>query len=704
MIQQIDAAMDYLKRKDVAEDNLEEFERLTGVGIVISPQEIRETVASVLDSKRDKILEERYAYSLGGICTELRERIRWADSKLVKEELDAQLFKMLGPKTEEDSMMAMEKSKKTKSKKTTSPSTNDPSTVSSSQARDEDEAMHRLFEGDVLKFHKPEENKQLRPEILESHLRETGSKVVTRFPPEPNGFLHIGHAKAINFNFRYAELHEGICYLRYDDTNPEAEEQRYFDSILECVEWLGFRPYRVTASSDYFDRLYELAVDLIRRGKAFICHQTAEEMHAARGGDRCGPRTDSPWRDRPIEESLRLFDDMRNGKFLPGEATLRMKIDMQSGNPYLWDPVAYRVLDKPHPRTGDKWLIYPTYDFTHCLCDSFENITHSLCTTEFQLAREAYYWLCDALEVYRPVQWEYSRLSITNTVLSKRKLLQLVELGHVRGWDDPRLYTLLAVRRRGFTPKAINNFVERLGITTSRTVVNVKLLESCVREDLNRFAIRAMAIIDPVKVIVLNYPENEFEQIVVSNVPHDPSKGVHEIPFGRILYIDRSDFREQDEPDYYRLAPGKRVLLNHAFVIQCEGFKKDPSSGQITEIHVTYDRHANKKHIKGHIQWVAESSAHRQPVIAQLNMYSNLFKSEDPTKAPGGWLQDINPNSLIVYPRIFVDNIVLHAQPEDKFQFERVGYVCVDSDSRVSSTDHLIFNLTVSLKEDPKKN
>ena len=457
---------------------------------------------------------------------------------------------------------------------------------------------------------------------------------MTRFPPEPNGYLHIGHGKALNFNFRYAEANEGHCYLRFDDTNPEAEETHYYEGIQRMVEWLGFKPYKVTATSDYFHEFYALAVKVIKAGKAYICHLTAKEMQQGRGGeDGMGPKSESPYRNRPIEENLREFENMRKGKYREGEATLRLKIDMFAGNPYLMDPVAYRVMYTAHCRTGDEWCVYPTYDFSHCLTDSMENITHSFCTTEFAAARVAYYWICDAADVYKPVQWEYGRLSITNTVLSKRKLLKLVNEKYVTGWDDPRLYTLVALQRRGFTPRAINNFCEKLGITSALTTVNVEMLEAAVRDDLNLIAKRAKAILDPLKVIITNFPEDLIEDRVVPNNPVDPGQGEHSVPFTRVIYIDRSDFREvDDDPEYRRLAPGKEVGLQRAHNITCTSIVRD-SSGKVVEILATYDPQATRKP-KAFIQWVAHCPSRRSPVHATVNMYSSLFKSRNPDVSP----------------------------------------------------------------------
>ncbi|EOA96132.1 Glutaminyl-tRNA synthetase, partial [Anas platyrhynchos] len=413
----------------------------------------------------------------------------------------------------------------------------------------------------------------------------------TRFPPEPNGILHIGHAKAINFNFGYAKANGGVCFLRYDDTNPEKEEEKYFTAIREMVEWLGYQPYAVTHASDYFDQLYSWALELIRRGQAYVCHQKVEEIK----GHNPPP---SPWRDRPVEESLLLFEDMRKGKFGEGEATLRMKLVMEDGK---MDPVAYRVKFTPHHRTGDKWCIYPTYDYTHCLCDSIEHITHSLCTKEFQARRSSYFWLCNALDVYCPVQWEYGRLNLLYTVVSKRKIIRLVETGAVR----------TALRRRGFPPEAINNFCARVGAVG-------QVLEACVREVLNEQAPRAMAVLEPLKVTITNFPTPETIDVLVPDFPADESRGSHKVPFQPIVYIEETDFREELDKGYKRLAPGQPVGLRHAgYVIAVQNVIKN-ASGRVMELEVTCTKSEVAEKPKAFIHWVSE------PLPCEVRLYERL--------------------------------------------------------------------------------
>ena len=562
-----------------------------------------------------------------------------------------------------------------------------------------------IFEGELSKLHKAGENPQINDTLIKEHLKRTGGKVITRFPPEPNGFLHIGHAKAININFGYAQAYGGITNLRYDDTNPEAEEERYFTAIKETVEWLGYKPDAITYSSQYFQQLFDLACDLIKRDRAYVCYCTGEEIFEQRGGEAKGPRSECKHRNRPVQESLDDFIKMKEGKFKEGEVTLRMKMDMQHPSPQFWDLVAYRVMFSSHVRTGDEWCIYPTYDYTHCLCDSFEDITHSLCTTEFFSSRASYYWLVDALEIYKPVQWEYGRLNLTNTVLSKRKLHTLVEEKYVSGWDDPRLYTLSALRRRGFTPEAINAFVRELGVTTSNTTIDVERLETYVRDHLNEVAPRYMLLLDPIKVVITNLPETHLEMVTMANKPRDPSMGSHDIPFTRTIYIDASDFRpENDDPNFYRLSVGKSVGLLHVpHPITANSVSKDPKTGE-TVIMAHYENGPNAPKPKTYIQWVAHAPSHGSPMPIEVRLYSNLFIHANPMskeEVPGGWLSDINPDSLRVV-KGFGEIGLKSLKAEDKFQAVRVGYFCVDSDSNTMD-NQLVLNRTVTLKEDSKK-
>lgn len=506
-------------------------------------------------------------------------------------------------------------------------------------------------EGFLSKLHKPGQNPQIKPGLREQHVKATGGRVFTRFPPEPNGFLHIGHSKAIAIDFGFARYHGGLCYLRYDDTNPAAEEEQYFESILEMVRWLGFEPFKITYSSDYFDRLYALAVELIKCGKAYVDHSTAGEIFEGRGGKERGARKGNKYRDRPISDSLNDFEDMKNGKYKPGSVTLRMKQDIEgSGNPQMWDLIAYRVLDAKHHRTGDKWCIYPTYDFTHCLVDSFENISHSLCTTEFILSRESYEWLCDAVEVYKPRQYEFGRLNLEGTITSKRKILKLVREGYVQDWDDPRLFTLLALRRRGIPPGAILSFVTSLGVTTATTTIEEQKLDQTVRQYLETSTPRLMMLLHPLRVTLENVPEDFYVEVERPLHPKESSMGKAKLPFTKNVFIDASDFRTDDDPEYFRLAPNKSVgLLNAPFPITCTSFRQG-AEGRIEEIVCRYEDPSmgGNKDVKpkAYIQWVAKDAASKSPVmIDEVRLFKPLFTSSNPA-GEENYLDHVDRNSL----------------------------------------------------------
>ncbi|MEE6502298.1 hypothetical protein FKM82_004468 [Ascaphus truei] len=559
---QLNAALDYVKSHPLDPIDAADFEKESGVGATVTPEQIEEAVEAVVQKCKPQLLAERYRFNMGLLMGEARNKLKWADGKIIKNEVDMQVLHLLGPKTEAD----LEKKPKV-TKQKAADTDKKPDVVVNGMETAQVSAPVQSDHGLLLR---PGENYKTEGyvvtpstmNLLKKHLEITGGQVRTRFPPEPNGILHVGHAKAINFNFGYAKANDGICFLRYDDTNPEKEEEKYFTAIRDMVEWLGYKPYAVTHASDNFGQLYEWAVELIRRGHAYVCHQRVEEIK----GHNPPP---SPWRDRPIEESLLLFEGMKKGKFAEGEATLRMKLVMEDGK---MDPVAYRIKYTPHHRTGDTWCIYPTYDYTHCLCDSIEHITHSLCTKEFQARRSSYFWLCNALEVYCPVQWEYGRLNLHYTVVSKRKIIKLVETEVVRDWDDPRLFTLTALRRRGFPPEAINNFV---GVTVAQTTMEPHLLESCVREVLNETAPRVMAVLEPLKVTVTNFPAEKAVEVSVPNFPADESKGFHTVPFSSTFYIEQTDFREVMEKGYKRLTPDQPVGLRHAgYVISVQNVVK----------------------------------------------------------------------------------------------------------------------------------
>ncbi len=537
-------------------------------------------------------------------------------------------------------------------------------------------------------------------EIVEDDLR-TGkhTTVATRFPPEPNGYLHIGHAKSICLNFGVAKEYGGTCNLRFDDTNPLKEDVEYVDAIEEDVRWLGFEWNGMFYASDYFGRIYDFAEELIRRGKAFVCDLTADEVRATRG-TLTEPGTNSPFRDRPAEESLDLFRRMRAGEFPDGSRTLRAKIDMASPNINLRDPALYRIRKATHHRTGDAWCIYPMYDYAHAVSDWIEGITHSLCTLEFEDHRPLYDWCLLALGLEnRPRQIEFARLAITYTLLSKRKLLQLVNGGQVQGWDDPRMPTIAGLRRRGYTPEAIRDFADRIGLAKRDSLVDVALLEHCLREDLNRRAPRGMAVLEPLKVVLTNWPEGTVEELEAVNNPEDPSAGTRKVAFGRELWIDRDDFREVPPPKYHRLSPGLEVRLRWGFIIKCEEVVKDPSTGEVVELRCTYDPTSRSggegaaRKVKGTIHWV--SAAHAVP--AEVRLYDRLFTTALPDDAPEGkdFLSNLNPESLLVREG-FVEPALASAPSGAFLQFERLGYFSVDPDSKPGRP---VFNRSVGLRD-----
>ncbi len=526
------------------------------------------------------------------------------------------------------------------------------------------------------------------------------ARVHTRFPPEPNGYLHIGHAKSICLNFGIAaENQNGLCNLRFDDTNPIKEEAEYIKSIIEDVSWLGFDwETRLYYASDYFDQMYEYAVQLIKAAKAYVCDLDAEQIRQYRGA-LTQPGKDSPYRDRNIEESLDLFARMRTGEFPDGSHVLRAKIDMAHPNLNMRDPVMYRILHADHPRTGDKWCIYPMYDWAHGLEDSIENITHSICTLEFENHRPLYDWFLEQLSIHHPQQIEFARLNISYTVMSKRKLLQLVQEKLVNGWDDPRMPTLCGLRRRGYSPSAIRNFCKRIGVNKFNSTVDIALLEHCLREDLNKTSPRVMAVLRPLKVVIDNYPEDKTEQLEAVNNPEDPGAGTRQVPFSKELYIERDDFMEEPPKKFFRLAPGREVRLRYAFFITCTDVVKD-ANGQIVELHCTYDPATrggdapDGRKVKATLHWVSAADA----LQAEVRLYENLFTKEDPHDAEEGsdFKSNLNPNSLELIQPCYVEPSLKNAKPLSRYQFERLGYFCVDPDT---TANKLVFNRTVSLRD-----
>lgn len=527
----------------------------------------------------------------------------------------------------------------------------------------------------------------------------TGKSLKTRFPPEPNGYLHLGHAKSICLNFGLAKKYGGTCNLRFDDTNPSKEEQEYVDSIQEDVRWLGFEWDELHYASDYFDQLYAWAVQLVKAGKAYVCELSGEETRQYRG-TLTEPGKNSPYRDRSVEENLELLEAMKAGKFANGEKTLRAKIDMAAPNVNLRDPVMYRILHAHHHRTGDKWCIYPMYDWAHGQSDSIESITHSICTLEFEDHRPLYNWFCESLEIYHPRQIEFARLNLTYTVLSKRKLLQLVQEKHVDGWDDPRMPTLSGIRRRGYTPESLRMFCDRIGVAKFYSTVDVTVLENSVRDHLNSVADRVMAVLDPLKIVLTNYPEDQVEMMEGVNNPEDESAGTRQIPFTRELFIEQSDFMEDAPRKFFRLKPGGEVRLRYGYIIKCEEVVKDPETGKITELHCTYDPETRSgsetgtpRKVKGTIHWVSATEA----LNAEVRLYDRLFLSENPDKAPEGktFLDNMNPDSLVVVTAK-VEPHLKTATSQSSVQFERTGYFCVDKDS---TPENLVFNRTVPLRD-----
>ncbi|MFA5780742.1 MAG: glutamine--tRNA ligase/YqeY domain fusion protein [Bacteroidales bacterium] len=553
----------------------------------------------------------------------------------------------------------------------------------------------------MMETSKPEKSLNFIHEIIEEDSRNNKyeGRVHTRFPPEPNGYLHIGHAKSICLNFGTAAKYNGICNLRFDDTNPVKEDVEYVDSIREDVRWLGFdwgdREYY---ASDYFEQLYEYAEFLIKKGKAFVCDLSVEDIGLFRGTITQAGK-ESPYRNRTVEENLDLFRRMRSGEFPDGSKVLRAKINMAHSNMLMRDPILYRIIHAEHHRTGDKWCIYPMYDFAHGQCDSIENITHSICTLEFEVHRPLYDWFIKELEIFAPQQIEFARLNLTNTVMSKRKLLGLVQGGYVKGWDDPRMPTICGLRRRGYTPESIRNFADIIGVAKRDNVIDVALLEHCIREDLNKRALRRLAVINPLKLIIENYPDDMVEELEAVNNPEYPEAGIRKIPFSKALYIEQEDFMENAPPKFFRLSPGNEVRLKYGYIVKCTGIVKEENTGQIKEVHCTYDPetrrgmpNSNKK-VKGTIHWVSVKHAMK----AEVRLYEHLFIKENPEEIEEGqdFKANINPDSLQI-KTCFAEPCLKEAKAGEKYQLERLGYFCVDPDSE---SEKPVLNRTVTLKD-----
>jgi glutaminyl-tRNA synthetase len=527
------------------------------------------------------------------------------------------------------------------------------------------------------------------------------TSIMTRFPPEPNGYLHIGHAKSICLNFGIANEFNGLCNMRFDDTNPTKEEVEYVESIVEDVRWVGFDwGDRLYYASDYFEQLYDWALELIQKGRAYVCSLSADEIREYRG-TLTKPGQDSPYRNRSVEENLDLFGRMKDGEFKEGEHVLRAKIDMASPNINLRDPVIYRIRHESHHRTGDKWCIYPMYDYTHGLSDSIEGITHSICTMEYEDHRPLYDWFLDAIDTpCHPQQIEFARLNLNYTVMSKRKLLTLVNKGHVSSWDDPRMPTISGMRRRGYTPEAIRNFCDRIGIAKRESIVDLALLEYCVREDLNRVAPRVMGVLKPLKLVIDNYPEELVEELDCPYHPEDERMGSRKVPFSKVLYIEQDDFMEDPPKKFFRLAPGREVRLRYAYYVTCEKVVKNEETGEVLEVHCTYDPETkggwskDGRKVRGTLHWVPAAHA----ISAEVRLYDRLFTVEDPAaEKDGDFASFINPNSLDILEECFVEPSLKGASPGSHHQFERIGYFCVDSKN--STEDNLVFNRTVTLRD-----
>jgi glutaminyl-tRNA synthetase len=664
---QLDEALNYFSKTllENQEPDVQTFEKVCGVGVVVTKEQVQDAVTQVLKTNASKLKELGWSINIGDIVQPVKKfgEMKWADGKLVKEEIDSQLLQLLGEKPSK-----IEKPKVVKKEKPT---------------EDEEEGVSRKFEARDL------EDAKNTQEQLEKHLKATGGKVVTRFPPEPNGFLHIGHAKAMNLSFNYAKDNGGITLLRFDDTNPDAESTLYYESIKEMVEWLGFKPHKVTSSADYFEELFNYAVQLINDDLAYVDPSNATEMAAQRKD-----KVDSPYRNRPKEESMKLFMDMKKGKFEEGSMALRGK--MYNAN--LRDPVFYRIKYKHHVISGDKWCVYPSYDFTHCIVDSLENVTHSLCTLEFETRRESYYWLLKNLNLYKPHVWEFSKLQLTKTVLSKRNILKMVNNKIVRGWDDPRLLTLAGLRRRGYTPESIKSFCHDIGVTRVNNTIPLERLEQSCRVDLDDKADRVFVILNPLKITITNY--DKFEKIDAANHPKDPTRGSRKLPFSNVLYIEKNDFRLEDSKDYYGLAPNKEVGLRYSYNITCTDVIKDKDNNVI-ELKATVDLEKKNKP-KTHIHWLARDENNKDPMVAEVRIYKPLFTSEDPS-AEANWETVVDNTSEQIIKDAFIDPIFADATKLKIFshyQFERLGFFTVDSDTTENS---IVFNRTVTLKESFQK-
>ncbi len=705
-VPQITAAINYFKTKTAF--NLAEFEAECGVGVVVTPDEIKATIAKIIDSNTDDLTAQRYRMKskLMGVVA---PALKWADGALVRAAYDEALLAFLGPETDADRAPPPKAPKAEKTPapaaaaKAASPNASTSTSTSTSGAAAAADAT-----ADADEILVPPEDYLVGRELewavntedqIKRMKENTGGRVITRFPPEPNGYLHIGHAKAMAQNFGVAKQFNGRCIMRFDDTNPEAEEKEYIDTILENLDFLGHKPWKVTYSSDYFEELYQLAVKLIKAGKAFVCHQTADQIKEDRAEAKKegGSPKASPWRDRPIEESLKLFADMRKGKFEENQATLRMRGDLSHPNPNMWDTVFYRIRYSPHPHAGDKWCIYPTYDYTHCIIDSLEYITYSMCTLEFEIRRESYFWLLHELDLYKPKVWEYSRLNITHNVLSKRRLRSLVMENHVKDWDDPRLLTINGLRRRGFTAAAINNFIKMVGVSRNANTIPYEKLEMCARDVLLPSSPRVMVVVDPLKVVLTNFDAHRKEDIEVREWTADDRKDTHTVALTNVVYIEREDFMINPTKDFIRLAPGREARLKGAYNITITNYVLN-ADGSVKELHATMDFNNTTKKPPVSLHWASAPTPGGNVVEVESRLYDKLFKSEDPMSVDD-WRSDLNPDSLRVV-KSYADPWVLKmaTKPGMAFQFERIGFFVTDPDSDFAN-GKIVFNRTAELRK-----
>ncbi len=712
------AALTYVGTTEGSADaaDMAALEEASGVGVEVGADEIASSVGAIVDENAEMLVAERYLFNAASLLGPVRERfprMAFADGKAVKQELDGRVLALLGPRTEADDEAVKEakRAKKSAGKKARkadpAPAPAAAAAASSAAAGADGGADGAAGAGTgesaaaITAAFAARDLASARnsDELLAAHAKVTGGVLRTRFPPEPNGFLHIGHAKSMNLNFKLAFALAGCdkagdTLFRYDDTNPEAESQEYIDSQADNVHWMGWRPCATTYSSDYFDELFALAVRLVKEGKAYVCHQTAEEMAACRDLRKAGKEGyESPWRNRPVAESLREFARMRAGEYAEGTAVLRLKMDWSSPNPNLWDIIAYRIKFHPHPRTGDAWCIYPSYDFTHCIVDSLEHIDLSLCTLEFEPRRDSYYWLLEALGMWRPRVWEFSRLNIACNVLSKRKILKLVMGGTLRGWDDPRLLTINGIRRRGFSPESLNAFCDDVGVTRSANTIRPELLDHHARSFHDVHAPRAFAVIDPIRVEITNMADADSFEVEAACHPKDASRGSRKLVLSRTLFIETSDFRETDDSGYFGLAPGKTVGLRFAGLLTCTGVTRN-ASGEIACIQATY-KHERDSRPKGNVHWVSAAPG-AEPARAEIRLYSRLFTADFPGELTGNFLDDLNPKSEEVMSDAVIEASLVGVREFSTFQFERLGYFTADKDS---TADRMVFNRTVTLRE-----